>query len=230
MIEAGLEKGFIMSRTLIRSLFIFIPLAFLCGGCLAVGQSFALSAVTLSLLASGAGTIAIAALDKREWIKTGAKKPSFAGTLRGGFGNPFDVNVKGYVPLSDVFTDVVSRGLQAKGFKTTPVTLDVNTDDDAAMSKLTATVADKRLLINIHKWQADTMTNVGMHYLITAMVMDADGNVVAQNSTTGAEDGKDNLKGSVMNPAGYAKKAVPKAFAAQLEELLNNEDIVRTLS
>ena len=228
MIEAGLEKGFIMSRTLIRSLFIFIPLAFLCGGCLAVGQSFALSAVTLSLLASGAGTIAIAALDKREWIKTGAKKPSFAGTLRGGFGNPFDVNVKGYVPLSDVFTDVVSRGLQAKGFKTTPVTLDVNTDDDAAMSKLTATVADKRLLINIHKWQADTMTNVGMHYLITAMVMD--GNVVAQNSTTGAEDGKDNLKGSVMNPAGYAKKAVPKAFAAQLEELLNNEDIVRTLS
>ena len=189
----GFKKGFVMSRTLIRSLFVFIPLAFLCGGCLAVGQSF-------------------------------------AGTLRGGFGNPFDVNVKGYVPLADVFTNVISKGLQAKGFKATPVILEVNTDDETARVKLAATGADKHLLINIHKWQADTMTNVGMHYLMIAMVMDSGGNVIAQNNSTGAEDGKDNLKGSVMNPAGYAKKAVPKAFAAQLEELLNNEDIVRALS
>ncbi len=224
------KKGFIMSRTLIRSLFVFVPLALLCGGCMAVGQSFALSAVTISLLASGAGTIAVAALDKRDWIKTGAKKPSFAGTLRGGFGNPFDVNVKGYVPLADVFTDVISKGLTAKGFKTTPVILELNTDDESVRAKLAATGAEKQLLINIHKWQADTMTNVGLHYLMIAMVMDSDGNVLAQNNSTGAEDGKDNLKGSVMNPAGYAKKVVPKAFGTQLEELLNNEDIVRALS
>jgi len=219
-----------MLRTTLRVLAILLPIAVLCGGCLAVGQAFTLATVALTLAASGAGSIAIAVLDKREWIRSGAKRPCFAGTLRGGFGNPFDVNVRGYVPLAQVTADVVAKGLLAKGFKASAVKIDPTADDAAALDGLKASGSAKLLLIDIRKWQSDTYMKVGMHYLLVAKVMDAAGNVLAESSVTGADDGKDDLKGSAMNPAGYAKKVVPKAFRDQLERLLNADAIVKALA
>ena len=219
-----------MLRTTLRVFAVLLPLAVLCGGCLAVGQAFTLATVALTLAASGASTIAIAVLDKREWIRSGAKRPCFAGTLRGGFGNPFDVNVRGYVPLAQVTADVVAKGLKAKGFQPTAIKVDPVADDAAAIAALQASGASKLLLIDIHKWQSDTYMKVGMHYLLVAKVLDGAGNVLAEARVTGAEDGKDDLKGSAMNPAGYSKKVVPKAFRDQLERLLNAEDIVKALA
>jgi hypothetical protein len=219
-----------MLRTTLRFLAILLPLAVLSAGCLAVGQSFDLASALLTLAASGSASIAVAALDKREWIRSGAKRPCFAGTLRGGFGNPFDVNVRGYVPLAQVTADVVAKGLKAKGFQPTAIKVDPVADDAAAIAALQASGASKLLLIDIHKWQSDTYMKVGMHYLLVAKVLDGAGNVLAEARVTGAEDGKDDLKGSAMNPAGYSKKVVPKAFRDQLERLLNAEDIVKALA
>jgi len=219
-----------MLRNTLRFSLILLPVAVLCGGCLAVGQSFDLASAVLTLAASGAGSIAIAALDKREWIRTGAKAPDFVGTLRGGFGNPFDVVVRGHVPFAKVTADVVAKGLKAKGFGAKAVEVDPKADDAAALAALQASGAAKLLLIDVQKWQSDTYMKVGMHYLLVAKVMDAAGNVLAEASVTGAEDGKDDLKGSAMNPAGYAKKVVPKAFRDQLERLLNADAVVKALA
>jgi len=219
-----------MLRTTLRFCAVLLPLAVLCGGCLAVGQSFDLASAVLALAASGTASVAIAALDKREWIRSGAKAPFFAGTLRGGFGNPFDVVVRGNLALSKVTADVVVKGLKAKGFGAKAVELDPKADDAAALAALKASGAAKLLLVDIHKWQSDTYMKVGMHYLLELRVMDAAGSVLAKASVTGADDGKDDLKGSAMNPAGYAKKVVPKAFRDQLERLLNADAIVKALA
>ena len=219
-----------MLRTTLRFIAFIAPLALLCGGCLAVGQSFDLASAMLTLVASGTASVAIAALDKRESIRSGAKTPDFAGTLRGGFGNPFNVLVRGHVPLAKVTADVVARGLKAKGFGARTVEIDSKTDDAAALAALRASGAAKLLLVDIQKWQSDTYMKVGMHYLLELKVLDAAGSVLAQASVTGAEDGKDDLKGSAMNPAGYAKKVVPKAFRDQLERLLNADAIVKALA
>jgi len=213
-----------------NALLVLVPLALLLGGCLAVGQAFQLTQVVAALVAAGGGAIAVAALDKREWIRGKAKQPFFAGTLRGGFGNPFDVVVAGRLPLADALSQVIAASLKAKGFQPQVVATAVDDSDDQARQKLAATGAGKALLVSIDKWQSDTYTNVAMHYLLTVTVYDAGGAALASHTITGAEDGKDNLRGSVMNPAGYAKKAVPKAFQDQIERLLNNEDIVKALS
>jgi hypothetical protein len=155
--------------------------------------------------------------------------PFFAGTLRGGFGNPFDVTVRGNLALSQVTADVIAKGLKAKGFQATAVKVDPKADDATALAALKASGAAKLLLIDIQKWQSDTYMKVGMHYLLGVKVMDAAGNVLAEASVTGAADGKDDLKGSAMNPAGYAKKVVPKAFRDQLERLLNADAVVKAL-
>ena len=209
---------------------LLVPLALLMGGCLAVGQSFQLANLIAALVAAGTGTIAIAALDRREWVRSGAKQPFFAGTLRGGFANPFDVLVRGKQPLASAFTNVISESLKKNGFTTKPVVVPHTAEEAEALQQLVAAGADKSLLIDIHQWQSDTYVNVSMTYLLSARVFDAQGNVLAQASITGAEDGQDNLKGSVMNPAGYAKRAVPKAFQDHIERLLNHEDIVKALS
>lgn len=211
-------------------LLLLVPLAFLMSGCLAVGQVYNLGSIVAALVAAGGGALAIATIDRRQWIRSGAKPPFFAGQLRGGFGNPFDVVVRGKQPLADTFTNVVANSLRSKGFDTKPVVVPHTAEEPETLQQLAATGAPKALLIEIHEWMSDTMTNVAMHYLLTAKVVDAQGNVLAQNSITGAEEGKDNLKGSVMNPAGYSKKAVPKAFQDHVERLLNHNDIVQALS
>jgi hypothetical protein len=219
-----------MLRTTLRLIAVLLPIAVLCGGCLAVGQSFDLASALLTLAASGSASIAVAALDKREWIRSGAKMPFFAGTLRGGFGNPFDVVVRGNVALSKVTAEVIAKGLKAKGFGAKAVEVDPKADDAAALAALQASGAAKLLLVDIRKWQSDTYMKVGMHYLLVAKVMDAAGNVLGEASVTGADGGKDDLKGSAMNPAGYAKKVVPKAFRDQLERLLNADAILKALA
>jgi len=218
-----------MLRTTLRIAAILLPIAVLCGGCLAVGQSFDLASAMLTLAASGSASVAVAALDKREAIRTGGKTPDFAGTLRGGFGNPFNVLVRGHVPLAKVTADVVAKGLKAKGYGAKAVEVDPKADDATALAALKSSGAAKLLVIDIQKWQSDTYMKVGMHYLLVARVMDAGGNVLAESKVTGAEDGKDDLKGSAMNPAGYAKKVVPKAFRDQLERLLNDAAVVKAL-
>ena len=219
-----------MSRTALRCFLVLFPLALLCAGCHAVGQSFDLASALLTLAASGAGSIAVGAADRRERIRAGERPPTFAGTLRGGFGNPFEVKIRGDRPLAHVTADVIAKGLAAKGFRATAVKIDPMADEAAVLAGLAAAGADRLLLIDIQKWHSDTYVQVGMHYLLTAKVLDRSGAVLAEATVTGADGGKDNLKGSVMNPAGYAKRIVPKAFRGQLERLLNAEPIVKALS
>ena len=217
-----------MMRNALRFFAVLFPIALLCCGC--SGLVFNLATVALSLAASGASAIAVAVLDKREQVRSGAKRPCFVGTARGGFGNPFNVNIKRYAPLAHVTADVVAKGLATKGFKASAVKLDHTADDAAALAAARATGAAKILFVDIHKWQTDTYMQVGMHYLLIARVTDTAGNLLAQSRVTGADDGKDNLKGSAMNPGGYAQKVVPKAFRDQLERLLNDPAIVQALS
>ena len=217
-------------RSPLHWLLFLLPVALLMGGCMAVGQVFNLGSIVAALVAAGGGAIAIATLDRRKEVRAGAKPPFFAGTFRGGFGNPFNVVVRGKAPLADTFTNVIANSLKAKGYDAKPVIVPHTAEEPEALQQITATGVPRSLLIEIHEWQSDTMTNVAMTYLLTAKVLDIQGNVVAQSSITGAEEGKDNLKGSVMNPPGYAKKAVPKAFQDHIERLLNHNDIVQALS
>ncbi len=219
-----------MLRSSLRFFAVLFPMLVLCTGCLAVGQSFDLASVIVTLVASGSASVAIAAIDRRDSVVSGFKSPAYAGKLRGGYGNPFDVLVRGRLPLAQVTADAVAKGLQAKGFNARTIALEAKADESAAKAGLKAAGAAKLLLIDIRKWESDTYMRVAMHYLLKAQVLDQAGNLLAEASVTGGQGGMDNLKGSFWNPGGYAKKAVPKAFRDQLERLLNAEAIVKGLS
>jgi hypothetical protein len=219
-----------MPWTKLRFLAILFPVAVYSTGCLELGQTVDLAGVLLTLAASGAGSIAVAALDKREWIRKGAKPPFCIGTQREGFGIPIDVMVKGNIPLAQVVTDLVSNGLKAKGFGAQAVAVDPKADDMVARAALRKSGAEKLILIEIEKWNTDTAVNVAMHYLITAKVFDTAGKLLAETSVTGADGGKDTIRGFVTDMGVTTKKVLPKAFRDQLERLLNADAIVKALS
>src|SRR5512136_1058198 len=121
-----------MSRSRVRLFAVLIVLLILCVGCLAVGQSFDLASVILTLAASGSASVAVAAIDRRDFVLSGYKQPFYAGKLRGGYGNPFDVLIRGRVPLAQVTADAVAKGLAAKGFNARSVALAPKADEAAA--------------------------------------------------------------------------------------------------
>ena len=66
------------------------------------------------------------------------------------------------------------------------------------------------------------MQNTALIYAVTLRVLDMDGRVLAEKNLIG----RDNLGSSFWNPPAHAKTAIPAAFKAKLEALLNSPDVL----
>ena len=200
-------------------------LAVLCTGC-AVGQKFRYSPMALDLKASGTCVIAVSALDDRPYVKNSEKTPAYVGTLRGGFGNPWDVMTESGKPLSEDVTDVLCASLKTKGYSAKGVTLKPGESVAAAIAALQAANAKRLMLLTLHEWRSDTMMNTSVYCNLALSVMDSEGKVLAESKAQAEEE---SLGGGGMNPPGHAKQAVPAAFKVKLEGLLNDPAILEAM-
>jgi hypothetical protein len=91
--------------------------------------------------------------------------------------------------------------------------------------RLTALETERALLLTLHEWKSDTYMNVGLTYDVTLAVLERAGIVLAERRLSG----RDNLGGSFWNPPAHARDAVPRAFKAKIEELLNDAAVVAAL-
>ncbi|HEY8667396.1 MAG TPA: hypothetical protein VIL86_12065 [Tepidisphaeraceae bacterium] len=158
------------------------------------------------------------AIDDRPYVIAGTKDPTFVGLQRGGYGNPFDIHTADKRPLAEEFSHAIAAALAERNFKTTPVTFATGEAEESAIQKLRASGAGRLILVRIDEWKSDTYQNTALHYEVSARVYDAQGKALGQK----AIQGRDDLKGSFMNPPGHAKKAVPQAFKEKIEELMND--------
>ncbi len=197
---------------------------FLVSGC-AVGNKYSYSEVSADIGISGNSAIAVATHDQREYVVSGDKKPQFVGLQRGGFGNPFVVTTASDRPLADDMTDVIAASLAKKGFKTVPVTVLYSDKQDGVVEKAKASNADRMIILTLKEWKTDTYQNVALQYDATVSVLDKEGKKLAEKNIKG----RDNLGGSSWNPPAYARKAVPEAFKKKMEELLNTQEIAKSL-
>lgn len=186
-------------------------------GC-AVGQTFRYDQTPLDIKATGNTSVAVASVDKRPYVKSAEKDPNYVGNLRGGFGNPFNVTTESGKPLAEDMSSVICSSLKSKGFTCTPVSIAVNQPDSEVKSKLKATNADRLMQLTIEEWMSSTYTNTGLTYNISLIEMNRDGAVLAEKTLKGDDD----LGGSFLNPPAHAKEAVPQAYKAKLEALLND--------
>jgi hypothetical protein len=208
----------------LAGLVVLLAIAMLTSGC-AVGNRHHYQDVLADIQYSGDIAVGVGTQDARPYVISGDKPPSFVGLSRGGFGNTFDINTESGRPLADDVNQDISRSLAQKGFKPVSVALSPQDDDAAVFAKLSATKAPRLLWLKIAEWKSDTYTNTALIYNVDLRVMDESGKILAEKFL----EGRDNLKGSVMNPPAHAKKVVPIAFKEKLEALLNDPGVQNAL-
>lgn len=196
----------------------------LLSGC-AIGNKHHYNDVPLAFQTAGDKSVGLATHDKRKYIASGDKAPDFVGLSRGGYGNTFDITTSTGHPLVEDITSAIERGLKEKGFRPIRVIVAASDSFDVAIKKLSETKAERQILIRVLEWKSDTYVSTGLFYDVAVTVYDATGNMLAEK----AIKGYDKLGGSFWNPPSHAKEAVPKAFAAKMEELFNNPEIEAAL-
>ena len=173
----------------------------------------------------GTTTIALAAHDYRPYVFNGEKSPTYVGTQRGGFGNPFDVTTESGAPLALEFASVLRHGLSERGYKVTSVVVRSRRTREQAITALAQTKATRLILLTVNEWATDTYNSTDLSYDLTLEVLDSSGQVLARSAISG----EDRLGMSLFNPQGEAQKGAPEALRAKLGALINHPKMASAL-
>jgi len=149
--------------------------------------------------------LAVSVADLRPSVKSGEKNPAYLGRLRGGFGNPWDVNSEGDVPLAQVFQVALMADLEAQGFKPR------------------VTGEGKAIQVEILNYDVDGMINGLFQFEIKTRVLDASGKLLFENTVK--EDRA--ISGSFWTGAkGALQKNVPLIHAEIIRRITRDRDFL----
>jgi hypothetical protein len=191
------------------------------GGC-AFGRTYSYSDVPIGMQGvSSTGTVAIGVQDARPYVVSGNKGESFVGLMRGGFGNPFDVNTQSGGPLAVEIRDAIVRALEARGISAEPVAIPVSDSASGATQRLEATKARRLVLVTLREWKSDTMMSTDLHYDVALAVYDENGDALAANSIRGM----DNLGNLGLSP----NEGISRASAKKLDSLFDDAKVLAAL-
>lgn len=188
--------------------FLAVTVASSLGGC-AIGQTLELDhdATVTPVVAIGQALV-VDVEDRRPYVLSGNKPPTYVGKYRGGFGNPWDVNTASAEPLADIIMRDLKEQASEMGFSV----------QDSA---------ERTLQIRILEWNLDTYHNGLFWCEIDVSALGEDGSSIATQKVEHSEY----LKGSLWTGAkAGAEKEMPKIYSAVIDQLLqDNPEIVRAL-
>lgn len=164
-----------------------LAVASVLGGC-AVGQTYSYADAPVGLAGvSTTGPVAIAVHDNRPYVLSGNKPPSFVGLMRGGYGNPFDVNTQSGGPLAVEIRDALARALKQRGAAPVPVAVAHSDSASTARARLLEAKARRSVLVTLREWKTDTMMRTDHHFDTTVAVFDERGNQLATHTLRGMD-------------------------------------------
>lgn len=205
----------------------FLPLliALVLSGC-AVGNKYDYKSVRAPIpKTAGKNSIAVATVDRREYLINAEVADNYVGMTRDGFGIPFRVSTKSKAPLSTDLSDAVAASLTDAGYQAKAISGFSVSNTSAAKSKLLATPARRHILVTINKWESDTLVNTQLTTDFTVEVFDANGKLLASDSYTEVKD----LCGDFWNPVIHARKTVLAETSRILAILFSSPKISRAL-
>lgn len=175
--------------------------------------------------ATGSGQLAVATYDQRPYILSGQYGPQFVGLATSGYVTSTAVRTQSARPLAEDISRVVCNALQHKGFRCAPVLVSPTERLEDVQQKVRWAADTLALLLTLHEWKSETTVSTVLMYHVTLQVLDTNGVVVANASTTGQET----LGTHLFDPVRVAQAAIPQAFQQKLEALLNHPLVVATL-
>jgi len=198
-----------------------VTFATMLGGC-AFGRTVGYSGSTMALQGvSSKETVALGVQDSRSYVVSGRKPATFVGLMRGGYGNPFDVNTSSGQPMATEMRDALAASIKAKNIEVSTVVLTPSADSKQARQALAASHAHRAILVTLNEWKSDTFFRIALFYDVTVEIMDEAGNVVATNTIKG----RDNLGAELVTP----DVNIMAAFVQKMDLLFSNDQIVAAL-
>lgn len=146
--------------------------------------------------------------DERSYIKSGEKPASYIGTYRGGFGNPFNVNTKDNIALSELLHDDLIEELNTLGF--------------------IKEGGDKTLIVDILEWKFDAYQNASFNYLLNVKVVDNAKTTLVKSDVVGKDI---YIKGTFMGGGkGGVERDMPKFYSDVIRQIVrDNKDVFKAL-
>jgi hypothetical protein len=163
-------------------------------------------------------SIALAVVDQRVSVNAGGR-PDFVGVARDGYGKTYDIATESGQPLAADFTVSIRRGLEAAGYRVTPVRVPDRSRPEIVVRQLAQTGAERLLAVRIATWASDGYHRGELYYDVTMRALDGGGRELGRAVVSGRD---------VMGP-GFVVK-VPRLYLQKLEQLLNDPAIKRGLA
>ena len=147
--------------------------------------------------------------DDRIYVTSGQKKDSYLGHYRAGYGNTWDVLLRGGNSLAEQFAIDILKELKACGFQTSPLS------------------GDRALKVDINEFNFDAYVNGKFWYNIQVSVLDSANNTLA--SSTIADEHI--IKGSIwVGPTASFPREIPILYNSIIERIVrDNPDVLNAL-
>jgi len=188
----------------------------------AIGRTYNYSNAWPSLSYSSAKKVTIAVHDQRNYVIKGQKSESYAGMLRGGYGNPWNVNTENNESLSDVMANNICSGLNNAGIKASKV-LTKYTDSKSSILNTMVTTSkdnDRLIILTILDWYTDTYKDTTLYAHLVVEVYDGEKNNIS----------KYEFKEERNLGYGIPYNTAPNAFKNIISTIFNKTEIKSSLT
>ena len=162
--------------------------------------------------------------DKRPYVLSGNKEPSFVGLQRGGFGNPFDVTTVSGSPLSKDMAEAIASGLARSGYKVEVIQQSSSDAADIVVSVAKRGGLSRVVAVIVREWKTDIYLGMTLHYDLELIVYGADGAVLGRNRMAAVEE----VGGAAISPEKNAHTA-QQALSQKMSYLFYHPDIKKAL-
>lgn len=174
---------------------------------------------------SGSRSVSVGVLDQRPYILSGENDPKYVGTMRGGYGNPFDLWTQSNLSLADEMAATVADSFLSKGFHVLAVKAAVGKDGSSMLSEMESSGAERLVFMEVKDWWSNYYpASFGTEK--TELVMNVELKVMDRYQQVLGSSG---LKGTAKPPSGWPKDTIPGFYKKKMAELLNDQDIQRAL-
>ncbi len=219
------KKGWIMSKNM--KLISLVCLSLALGIIINCGSSYRInySNVKADLNYSGTRSVAVGVLDKRPYVISGENDPRFVGTMRGGYGNPFDLWTTSDLRLSDEMASNMAESLRGRGFKVVSTKAVVGKDASGMLAEMKSTGAQRLVLMVMNDWWSNYYPrSFGAEK--SELIIDVELKVMDNSRKT---LGSKKMKEIVNVESGWPQDTIPGWYKKKMTELLNDKSIQRAL-
>lgn len=134
------------------------------------------------------GSVALGVLDARPDVVSGERKETFIGLSRSLYGIPYPAHTPSKKPFAQEFSNLVVRGLKLGGVTVQSVTTTPFDGHQGAIQALQKTGAERLVLVEIRDWWSDTLIHTDLHYDLSLIVLNSQGQELGSSSITGHDE------------------------------------------